>query len=528
MVKRSRGPLSATPYTAHGHCLRYVVIVCIVIMPYVCSTLPLVAVTDGTNTTEVAARSLLGSWFDPVYNEETFLKLRTSSDPAGQLMKKIFDNQFPSDCRSRHGWVIEDLQETGLGTIISFQLAALLWRAVNNNAVLIIAPNNLKSKYFRVCDGQPTDGKYECLFQPISSCTRGNIGGVHQTFPSTRNVNKNIDLNWDDWIIYSAFLSRPSNYVLKLAADAAAAVISNRVFTGTGTGVHIRQGQLESGADWARHNKHIWKTAEVVDILRRVACAQRSVEFMVISDDPKLASDVSAQATNMNVFVTTAAVKHVDSSSDCVREKVLGCDASVGEVAVAKSVIVDLAVASRVTHVVGSMDSTYAWLLMGMIVTHRGSMLTPSDIFDLDNPDCLKGYCEFRHNTRGKFNHPTPPVTSPTPAPIQRNPLPVPELGDLGIIASVAAVNFPPPLQVPASPEEAESTNFLQLEHPSLDLTKSSVVFENTTGCPFCELVNANVFLQKIWLNQFPPSCAEKRAVVVDDIQVTGSQCAQL
>jgi hypothetical protein len=483
------------------------------------------------------------SWsqlFDPAYTDTQFQQL-LKSPQRNNLMQRIYENQFPSNCKDRKGWLLQDFQETGLGTIVSFQVAALLHKAVNAGHVLIIENKRMKPHYFEICDDPGVNGKYECLFQPITKCNPGNTR-IAMHFPNTKNVNRGMELNWDEWLLYSAFLTRPSYHMLSLTSRSASSIIDNRAFAGHGTAVHIRQGQPDNGADWARQHKPIWSAPQIVNILKWVSKTRNNNEFVVISDNLTLtqsvfeAGNAKAENNQLSVFITSNAVKHIDSVHDCVREKGLGCDERVGAVAVAKSVMIDLVMASRSDRIIGSMESTYAWLLMGMIAQYRGSMIQPEDIMDLDNPQCAiiasskdgdaaTGNCNFRHHTWLPFGHPTPPEKTGTPVamPTQppsssANPSNQPAI-TAGVTVSVPVVARSPAV---VTPDETEGKNLLQVPHPVVDLSHTTVVFEATEGCSFCKLVNDNVLLQKVWLNQFPQSCADRRGVVVEDVQPTG------
>jgi hypothetical protein len=285
--------------------------------------------------------------------------------------------------------------------------------------VLIIADKLLSPPYFRACEEEHVmHGKFECLFQPLTTCTEHNVMKVAHRFESTKTANDDVHHSWQEWVQLNSFITRPSSYITGLVTSVLPSILGQHsVPSGHGIGVHIRQG-TRTGPDLVTKHKTVWSPDQLLRLLTAVSAMTTIKEFTVISDSPALTNNLATSGDvssgKVDVVVTSKSVIHASTFNDCVRE--LGCEGAVNAQNVARSVLIDMVVASRNDRLIASVDSTFAWVLMGMMSAHRGILLAPNDIFDLDNPACRAqeiensvnhGGCSFRHNQRKPFTHPT-------------------------------------------------------------------------------------------------------------------------
>ena len=306
----------------------------------------------------------------------------------------------------------------GLGTIISFQLTALLRLAASRNAVLLISNSDLNSPYFEACvPGHIHHKRFECLFQPISSCTEQSVEKVSKVIHTTAMANDHERMVWTDWILLTAFVSRPSNFALSLVEES----LPGYNFMRKGIGVHIRQGRSQDSPDFVRRQSHLWTNSEVITFMTEVMQASNKNSFVLISDDALLAASISDSfKSKETVHVLVPTMHHyprLDSTNDCMREVSLGCNQTMSRADIARAVVVDLIAASRNEMFAVCFNSAYAWLLLGMAASYNGKIAGTENLFDLDQPNCSTSHgvanvrCQFTHAARlHGFSHPSQSV----------------------------------------------------------------------------------------------------------------------
>jgi hypothetical protein len=105
------------------------------------------------------------------------------------------------------------------------QVKVILYHANRIGAVLII-DDSMNNPYFKICPNTTLDGKWECLFEPVTNCTASTVKAVVQTFEGTTNTRDGYingvkyenfpteQVEKEKWL---AFLSRPSQFALATA-----------------------------------------------------------------------------------------------------------------------------------------------------------------------------------------------------------------------------------------------------------------------------------------------------------------------
>jgi hypothetical protein len=195
--------------------------------------------------------------------------------------------------------------------------------------------------------------RWECLFQPISNCTVSSVEQVAAHIVTTKSADDGVDITQEEKEELTAFLSRPSDFALKEASDIRTRLNiqdweSDHIRT---AGIHIRQQSHSDGQDWVRKSSHKWTPQDLLHVLLQISRLANVTNFIVVSDDPQLASLTAQLSTSRNeaikiVFTTDLVTHATRSDQDCVRDN-LGCEKNLGVSRSAYSVMADIAIISR-------------------------------------------------------------------------------------------------------------------------------------------------------------------------------------
>lgn len=310
------------------------------------------------------------------------------------IFKTAYEHQFPGTCSDKKALLLQGFQSTGLGTVICWQLSALLKKAMNMDLVLII-DEDASSPYLKGCpDTHPQSGRWGCLFQPVTNCTKGNVAEIALTVASSAGADDGVVISQEQKDELTAFLSRPSDFALQAVTDVQKLLHIDDWALGSlrTAGVHVRQRSRTGSGDWVRGHSHEWSANDLLHVLLQISKTSNVSNFVVISDDPLLVSATSALSTSrqegLKIAYTSDVVKHAtNSDQDCVRDSALiGCEKDFNEKQGAYSVMVDLAMISRTNVFAGTKKSAFSQLMKAMVMGYnQKGLLLGVDEFDLDN-----------------------------------------------------------------------------------------------------------------------------------------------
>lgn len=307
-----------------------------------------------------------------------------------QIFQSIYDHQFPQGgCTNKKAISLVSSQKTGLGTVIIRQMMSLLKYAMSRNLIMVIDSTNT-SPYFMGCPEDSLQfGKFECLFQPITSCKVSEVQVVESTKSRHREeVSVTNSMSITELHIFRQFVSRPSDYAIELALTAFKEKLGQPwdIINTKTIGIHVRQGRPALHVDGAREGRHVWSAIEIIEIMHEASNMTSYTHFLIISDDVELPVAVAAQSPRE--FTVAHFLEALPRSNktelDCVRD--LGCDERIGVHQSANVAMIEMMLISLTHAFIGTKGSGFSILMSAMIAGHldKPSLTPMEDEFDLD------------------------------------------------------------------------------------------------------------------------------------------------
>lgn len=338
----------------------------------------------------------------------------------------IVNHQNPAKCSLAKAVVVNDIQRTGFGTVIS-QILGIFVKALKEGKIMIVEFPSWP--YSQMVCGDKSG--WECFFSPLSKCQLNDLSESNVEMRSSRGADSNIKNSYLDVRHLLAYITRPSARFARQIATLKQQIgwpADESVIT-----VHVRAhadylikpplipplrvtqvpqpdiNATEIKKVVSRHKR--WSSDDLLTIMAGTASLTGVRSLLLLSDDVALIEQVIAASsgTNLNVLSTISAVHHARTGDDCARETDLGCDESASKTTVVESIALDLMLGAEGSHFVGSFESRFTTTMFGIFAAKHCSNLDGIIVFDIDTTRCSLGKCDFRrpptHLTAIKCNN---------------------------------------------------------------------------------------------------------------------------